>query len=100
MPGELCPWLKTRSPPRPSPAGAPQPLQPGSRGVEAGRAVPLDEDEVAAVVLAGGVPEVHEAGVVEGRRRLEAGDVAAQLRALLAGAARGRARSRGGGGAA
>src|SRR3712207_7642165 len=40
----------------------------------------------AAVVVGGGVPEVHEAGVVEGGGGLEAGDVAAQLRALLVGA--------------
>ena len=54
-------------------------------GVEAGRAVALHEDEVAAVVLGRGVPEVHEADVVERGRRLEARDVAAELRALLVG---------------
>src|SRR3712207_7936248 len=43
----------------------------------------------AAVVVGGGVPEVHEAGVVEGGGGLEAGDVAAELRALLVGAQHG-----------
>ena len=53
--------------------------------VDAGRRVALDEDQVAAVVGARGVPEVVEADLVERRRRLEAGDVAAQLGGLLVG---------------
>jgi hypothetical protein len=52
-------------------------------GVDARRGVALDVDEVAAVVLAGRVPEVVEAHLVERRRRLEAGDVAAELARLL-----------------
>ena len=55
-------------------------------GVDAGRGVALDVDQIAAVLVGGGVPEVLEAGVVQGRRRLEAGDVAAQLRRFLVGA--------------
>jgi hypothetical protein len=54
--------------------------------VDSGRGVPLEIDEVAAVGLVGGAPEMHEAGVVEGRRRLEAGDVAAELGRFLVGA--------------
>ena len=60
-------------------------LEVGAR-VDAGRGVALHEDEVAAVVLRGRVPEVHEAGVVERRRRLERGDVAAELGGDLVGA--------------
>ena len=51
--------------------------------VNARRAVALEIDEVAAVLVAGGVPEMHEAGVVERRRRLEARDMAAELRGFL-----------------
>ena len=35
------------------------------------------------MLVAGGVPEMHEAGVVERRRRLEARDMAAELRGFL-----------------
>ncbi len=54
-------------------------------GVDAGRDVALEVDQVPAVVLGRGVPEVVEAGVVHGGRGLEAGDVPAQLRGLLVG---------------
>ena len=54
--------------------------------IDPGRAVPLDVDQVAAVTFRRRVPEMHEAGVVEQGRGLEAGDVPAQLRALLVGA--------------
>ena len=53
--------------------------------VEAGRTVALDEDEVAAVLRGGRVPEVVEADLVERRRRLVAGDVPAELGGLLVG---------------
>jgi hypothetical protein len=43
----------------------------------------LDVDQVAAVLLRGGVPEVVEPDLVEQRGRLEARDVPAQLRRLL-----------------
>ncbi len=55
-------------------------------GIDARGHVTLHVDEVAAVVLGGTVPEVPEADVVEQRRRLEARDVAAQLRRFLVGA--------------
>ena len=55
-------------------------------GVDAGRGVALDVDQVAAVALGRRMPEMHEAGVVEGRRRLEAGDVAAEFGGFLVGA--------------
>jgi hypothetical protein len=48
--------------------------------------MPLDEDEVAAVILGRPMPEMHETGVVECRRRLEARDMPAELAALLVGA--------------
>ena len=54
--------------------------------VDAGRAVALDVDQVAAMALGGRMPEMHEAGIVEQGRGLEARDVPAQLRALLVGA--------------
>ena len=54
-------------------------------GVDAGGHVALDVDQVAAVVLRRGVPEVLEAGVVEERRGLEAGDVAAEFGGGLVG---------------
>ena len=57
----------------------------GSR-IDARRAVTLDEQQVTPVLLGHGVPEVAEADVVEGRSRLEARDVAAQLGALPVGA--------------
>ena len=46
----------------------------------------LEIDEIAAVVFVGGAPKMHEAGVVKRRRRLEAGDMAAELRTFLVGA--------------
>ena len=52
-------------------------------GVNARRAVALEIDQVAAMLLVAGMPEMHEAGVVERRRRLEARNVAAKLRGLL-----------------
>jgi hypothetical protein len=52
--------------------------------------VALDVDQVAAVLVRRGVPEVVEADLVERRRRLEAGDVAAELRGLLVRAQDGR----------
>ncbi len=52
-------------------------------GVDAGRAMALEIDQVAAVRFVGGMPEMHEAGVVKGRRRLEARDVAAKLGGFL-----------------
>ena len=55
-------------------------------GVDAGRGVALDVDQIPAMLGRGSVPEMHEAGVVEGGRRLEARDVAAQLGAFLVGA--------------
>ena len=60
-------------------------LQVGAR-VDARRGVALDVDEVTAVLVRRRVPEVVEADLVEERRRLEAGDVPAQLRGLLVGA--------------
>mmetsp|Transcript_4939 Transcript_4939/g.17780 ORF Transcript_4939/g.17780 Transcript_4939/m.17780 type:complete len:427 (-) Transcript_4939:721-2001(-) len=54
--------------------------------VDAGRAMPLDEQQVAAVGLGRGVPEVAEADVVQRLRRLEAGDVAAEFGRVLVGA--------------
>ena len=54
--------------------------------IDAGRAVALDVDQVAAMALGGRMPEMHEAGVVEQGRGLEARNVPAQLRALLVGA--------------
>ena len=63
-----------------------QPALEKGAGVDAGRAVALEIDEVAAVLVVGGAPEMHEAGVVERRRRLEARDMAAELGAFLVGA--------------
>ena len=60
------------------------PLEEGA-GVDARRGVALYVDQVAAVLLGARVPEVVEAHLVERRRRLEAGDVAAELRALPVG---------------
>ena len=62
-----------------------RPFEEGAR-VDAGRRVALEVDEVAAVAVVGGAPEMDEAGVVERRRRLEAGDVAAELGGFLVGA--------------
>ena len=44
-----------------------------------GARVALDENEIAAVRFGRRVPEVHEAGIVELRRRLEARDMPAEL---------------------
>ena len=55
-------------------------------GVDAGGGVALDVDQIAAVLVGGGVPEVLEAGVVQGGGRLEAGDVAAEFGQFLVGA--------------
>ena len=46
----------------------------------------LDEQQVATVLVVRGVKKVLEADIVEGRRGLEAGDMAAQLGGLLVGA--------------
>src|SRR6185312_1743780 len=62
-----------------------QPPLDESAGVDAGGAVTLVIDEIAAVALARGMPEVREAGVVERGGRLEAGDVPAQLGGYLIG---------------
>ncbi len=53
--------------------------------IDAGRAVALDVDEIAAMALVRGMPEMHEARLVERRRRLVARDVAAQLGGELVG---------------
>ena len=55
-------------------------------GVDAGRRVPLDEHQVAAVTLAGRVPEMIEPDIVEGGAGGEARDVAAELAGDLVGA--------------
>ena len=52
-------------------------------GVNAGRAMALEIDQVAAMRFVAGMPEMHEPGVVKGRRRLEARDVAAKLGGFL-----------------
>ena len=52
-------------------------------GVDARRAVALEIDQVAAMRLVRGMPEMHEPGVIEGRCGLEAGDVAAKLGGFL-----------------
>ena len=51
-----------------------------------GERMALDVDQVAAVRFRRRVPEMHEAGVVERRRGLEAGDMAAEFGRLLVGA--------------
>ena len=51
-------------------------------GVDAGRRVALDVEQVAAVVFALGVPEVVEAGAEHRRQRREARDVAAEVAAV------------------
>ena len=65
--------------------GAQPPLQERSR-VVARRRMPLEIDEIAGMILAGGAPEVVEADLVQRRQRLVAGDVTAELRGLLVGA--------------
>ena len=62
-----------------------QPALKERAGVNAGRGVALHQHQVAAVRLVGRVPEMHEAGIVEGRRRLEARQVAAQFGRVLVG---------------
>ena len=54
-------------------------------GVDAGRGVALQVDQVPAMALGRGVPEVVEAHVVQGRGGLEARDVPAQLGGFLVG---------------
>ena len=54
-------------------------------GVDPRRAVPLDVEEVAAEIRLGRAEEVVEADVVERRRRGEARDVPAELRARAVG---------------
>ena len=44
--------------------------------------MPLNEDQIAAVLFAGRVPEMVEADVVEGGRGSEAGDMSAELAGL------------------
>jgi len=63
-----------------------QPPEQEGAGVDAGRRVALDEDEIAAVLFGRPAPEMDEADVVERRRRGEAGDVAAEVGAALVGA--------------
>ncbi len=52
-------------------------------GVDAGRAMALEIDQVAAVRLVAGMPKMHETGVVKRRRGLEARDVSAKLGRFL-----------------
>ncbi len=54
-------------------------------GVDPGRGVALEEDQVAAVLLGGRVPEMVEAGLEELGRALVGGDVAADAFELLVG---------------
>jgi hypothetical protein len=51
-------------------------------GVDAGRAVALDVQQVATVVFALGMPEVVEAGAEHAGQRGEGADVAAQIAAV------------------
>ncbi|MNQ49354.1 hypothetical protein D3C85_632640 [compost metagenome] len=55
-------------------------------GVDAGRGVALEEDQVAAVLLGRRLEEVVEADVIEGRAGGEGADVAAQVGILQVGA--------------
>ena len=48
--------------------------------VDAGRRVPLDHDEIAAMMLGRRMPEMHEACFIERGCRLVARNVAAQFR--------------------
>jgi hypothetical protein len=59
-------------------------LQEGAR-VNARRDMALEIDEIAAVAFARRAPEMREAGVVERRRRLVAGDMAAEFGRFLIG---------------
>ena len=52
-------------------------------GINAGRAMTLKIDQVAAVRFVAGMPKMHEPGVVKRRRRLEARNVSAKLGGLL-----------------
>src|SRR5262245_42041202 len=54
-------------------------------GIDARRGVALHIDQVAAMVLRGRVPEMHETHVVERGRRLKACDMPAELGALPVG---------------
>ncbi len=54
-----------------------------SARVNAWRAVALEIDQVAAMHLIAGMPEMHKAGIVKGRRRLEARNVAAEFGCFL-----------------
>src|SRR5690606_10193656 len=54
-------------------------------GVDARGAVALDVEQVAGVLVGRGAPEVVEAHVVQGGRRGEGGDVAAQVAGLAVG---------------
>src|SRR5262245_45349393 len=60
------------------------PLEKSAR-VDAGRAVPLHEDQIAAMTVGRCVPEMAKADVVERGSRLEARDMAAELRTFLVG---------------
>ena len=52
-------------------------------GINAGRAMALEIDEVAAMRLVAGMPKMHETGVIKRRRRLEACNVSAKLGRFL-----------------
>ena len=54
-------------------------------GIDAWRGMALNVDEIAAMLVRGRTPEMHEAGVVEGCGRLEAGNVASEFGGLLVG---------------
>ena len=54
-----------------------------SAGVNAWRAMALEIDQVAAMRLVAAMPEMHEPGIVQSRRRLEARNVAAEFGGFL-----------------
>ncbi len=60
------------------------PLEESAR-IDPRRAMTLEIDQIAAVLLIGGMPEMHEAGIVEGGRRLETCDMTAKLGRFLIG---------------
>ena len=60
-----------------------QPALEESAGIDAGRGMTLHVDEIAAMRVRRGAPEVHEAGVVERGGGLEARDMAAELGGFL-----------------
>ena len=62
-----------------------QPTLEKGAGVDAGRTVALEIDEVAAVRFVGGAPEMHETGIVQRRSGLETRDMAAELGGFLVG---------------